>query len=159
MRSAEGPALLRPARAGEAAALSEIAFQAKSSWGYSPDFMAACRAELTVTEQDVARDEFWVSLDAHHAIAGFVHTVVADAEMEVLALFVAPPAMRRGHGRRLWDMIEQRARAQHCAKIGLDADPYAADFYRKMGLTVVGEVPSGSIPGRMLPRMAKLLDG
>ena len=37
--------------------------------------------------------------------------------------------------------------------IGLDADPHAVGFYEHMGAKVIGEAPSGSIPGRMLPRM------
>jgi len=33
----------------------------------------------------------------------------------------------------------------------IDADPNAEGFYLKMGAERVGESPSGSIPGRMLP--------
>jgi hypothetical protein len=35
-----------------------------------------------------------------------------------------------------------------------DADPDAAPFYRKMGAYDVGQAPSGSVPGRMLPKFA-----
>ena len=41
--------------------------------------------------------------------------------------------------------------------IGLDSDPHAVGFYEKMGLKVKGWSPSGSIPGRLLPRMEKYL--
>jgi len=36
----------------------------------------------------------------------------------------------------------------------LDADPDAEPFYLHHGARRIGEVPSGSIPGRMLPRLA-----
>ena len=41
--------------------------------------------------------------------------------------------------------------------ITLDADPNSVGFYQRMGMEIVGESPSGSIPGRMLPRMRKAL--
>jgi hypothetical protein len=40
----------------------------------------------------------------------------------------------------------------------VDADPYAAAFYRRCGAIDVGLVPSGSIPGRFLPRLRFLLE-
>jgi hypothetical protein len=36
-----------------------------------------------------------------------------------------------------------------------DSDRHAEGFYRAMGMRRIGEAPSGSIPGRMLPRLAK----
>ncbi|MCC0041531.1 MAG: hypothetical protein H6880_05120 [Rhodobiaceae bacterium] len=36
-------------------------------------------------------------------------------------------------------------------------DPFAVAFYEAMGMRITGESPSGSIPGRMLPRMQRRL--
>lgn len=36
-------------------------------------------------------------------------------------------------------------------------DPFAVAFYEAMGMRITGESPSGSIPGRMLPRMERRL--
>jgi hypothetical protein len=41
----------------------------------------------------------------------------------------------------------------------IDADPHAEGFYRAMGAVRVGETPSSSIPGRMLPLMTVRLSG
>jgi hypothetical protein len=41
-------------------------------------------------------------------------------------------------------------RREACAN---HADPYAESFYAKYGAERIGEAPSGSIPGRFLPRM------
>ena len=62
-----------------------------------------------------------------------------------------------GVGRALWEKAEALARDAGAAKIGLDSDPYAEGFYLAMGAMRVGEAPSGSIPGRVLPRMTKQL--
>ena len=77
---------------------------------------------------------------------------------EIYDLFVEPDAMGLGVGRRLWDKLEAVARGMAVAAIGIDADPNAVGFYEHMGARVIGEVPSGSIEGRMLPRMTKPLD-
>jgi ribosomal protein S18 acetylase RimI-like enzyme len=76
---------------------------------------------------------------------------------EVRLIFVEPGRARAGIGRALWRHAEARARAMKADALVLDADPNAVEFYRRMGMRVVGQSPSGSIPGRMLPRMAKTL--
>lgn len=43
------------------------------------------------------------------------------------------------------------ARALGLSSLLIDADPNAEGFYLRMGAERVGEVPSGSISGRMLP--------
>lgn len=40
---------------------------------------------------------------------------------------------------------------------GKSADAFAVAFYEAMGMRITGESPSGSIPGRMLPRMERRL--
>jgi hypothetical protein len=39
----------------------------------------------------------------------------------------------------------------------IDADPFAESFYLALGCERIGEAPSGSIPGRMLPRLRLFL--
>jgi SAM-dependent methyltransferase len=44
-------------------------------------------------------------------------------------------------------------------RLTIDADPHAEAFYVAMGAARVGESPSGSIPGRMLPRLELSVPG
>lgn len=44
-------------------------------------------------------------------------------------------------------------RSRGVRRIGVDADPNAEGIYAHFGFTTVGRSPSGSIPGRWLPRM------
>ena len=52
----------------------------------------------------------------------------------------------------------QRAKDQGLEILHLDADPFAVPFYESLGFKVVSETPSGSIPGRTLPKMEIRLD-
>jgi GNAT superfamily N-acetyltransferase len=139
---------MRDAAAADCDVLSALAYASKASWGYDAMFMAACRDELTVSAADLTRAHVRVASDID--IVGF-HGV-ADAALEWL--FVAPQAMRRGIGRALFDDALAVARATGVDVLRIDADPNAAPFYERMGARRIGDAPSASIAGRVLPVFA-----
>jgi GNAT superfamily N-acetyltransferase len=147
---------IRRARLPEAAALTELVLGSKAHWGYDAAFMALCVPELTVQPTAIAGGEVWVAEDGD-GLAGVLEIAPDGAKAEIRLIFVAPERMRAGVGGALWQYAEARARALGADRIELDADPNAVAFYERMGMRVVGESPSGSIPGRMLPRMRKIL--
>jgi len=59
---------LRPARADEAPALSELALRSKAHWGYDDAFLEACRAELTVRPEHVAASRVVVATSAARVV-------------------------------------------------------------------------------------------
>jgi GNAT superfamily N-acetyltransferase len=130
--------------------------RSKALWGYDDAFMAQCLAELTVQPATIEAGEVWVA-EADGRILGMVEVVPHEAKAELHMIFVEPGEVRSGVGRALMRHAEGRARAHGAQRLELDADPNAVPFYARMGMRVVGESPSGSIPGRMLPRMAKTL--
>ncbi len=144
--------MIRPARPGEAAALSDLARRSKGHWGYDAAFMAACRAELTVTPAQAASGRAQVYEERGRAL-GFYLLEVRNGSADVAMLFVEPAAMGRGIGRALWRHLVAEARRLDLAKVTIESDPNAAPFYRAMGAKTVGTAPSGSIPGRRLPLM------
>ena len=120
--------------------------------------MAACRAELTITPADFAERAFWVAEDSEGQLAGFAGLWPAvDGAAHVDPLYVEPEQHGAGIGRLLWSALEAHARETEATRILLDSDPHAVGFYERMGCRVIGEAPSGSIPGRMLPHMEKVL--
>ena len=147
---------IRPAEAAEAAALTDLALSAKAVWGYDAAFMAACRAELTVRPDSILRDPTYL-IEAPGRVLGFYQLRIDGAQADVFMIFVAPEALRTGLGRRLWAHLEDTARAAGATRLEVDSDPHAEGFYRAMGMHRVGKAPSGSIPGRMLPHLAKEL--
>ncbi|MGH6718844.1 MAG: GNAT family N-acetyltransferase [Alphaproteobacteria bacterium] len=149
-----GPAvILRPARPDECAALSLLAVRSKASWGYDDDFMAQCRDELTLHPSDVEGGTCVVA-----EVAGAVAGVYALAPLEggavdVRLFFVDPPLFGTGVGRAMFRHMAAEARRAGYDRIVIEADPGAAPFYRRMGARPAGRAPSGSIPGRRLPRL------
>jgi len=141
---------LRPARPGEAPLLSALALRSKGHWGYSADFLETCRGELTLSEDQLG--DVTVA-DVDDVPVGFSRLLLDRAEAELADLFVDPPWIGTGVGSRLLREALDRAQAGGAASVVLDADPYAERFYARHGARTVGRSPSGSIPGRELPRM------
>ena len=141
--------VIRAARADELALLSSLAFRSKASWGYSADFMEACREELTVPEHLLGHV---FVVESSGEIAGFYSLLpLSDSRVELGHLFVEPDLMRTGLGRQMIGDAIRRARVRRCAALVIQGDPNAADFYTRCGAAKIGDRESESIPGRMLP--------
>jgi GNAT superfamily N-acetyltransferase len=147
---------IRRATTAEADALTDLVLRSKAYWGYDAAFMVLCREELTVRPKAIEGGEVWVAENAG-VLVGVLELVPAEGKVELRLIFVAPEQMGEGVGGALLLHAERRARALHADRIECDADPNAVPFYERMGMRIVGESPSGSIPGRMLPRMRKAL--
>ncbi|MFE9573580.1 GNAT family N-acetyltransferase [Streptomyces sp. NPDC006692] len=144
--------LIRPARATEARMLTDLALRSKAHWRYDAEFMEACREELTVAANEVTRRRATVA-DRDGHILGFT-TLEGEPPTGVLGMmFVDPRAIGQGIGRLLFEHTIAAGRDLGFTRLTIDADPNAEPFYRAMGAVHVGNVPSGSIAGRVLPQM------
>lgn len=143
---------LRPARADEASRISALALRSKGHWGYDEEFLEACRAELTWTADDLASGDVVVA-ERDGAVVGFFALTGDGDRGELEAVFVDPPSIGTGVGGVLMRAALQAARDRGYRTVGIDADPGAEAFYVRYGARRVAEVPSGSIPGRLLPRL------
>lgn len=146
---------VRDARPDEAGLLSALALRSKALWPYSAQFIEACRDELTYTAAQLAHPEMVFRVAAQgDVVAAFCALDLRPAgDGELLALFVDPEHVRRGLGERLWRDAVATARQRDVAALAIASDPYAEPFYAKMGARKIGEIPSHSIPGRVLPQM------
>ncbi len=146
---------VRLATRDDASALTAIAHRAKAVWGYDEAFLAACREGLTVSRASLACGETWVAERREGRLLGFFDLRLWGQRAEIVSLFVEPGAHKTGTGRVLWAKAEERARALGASMIAVDADPNAVGFYERMGLAHAGHVPSGTLPGRVLPRLTR----
>jgi len=126
--------------------LSDLCLRSKAHWGYDAAFMASCVDELTLGPNDLS--------DTHMVVAEtdrIVGVAQVDQDGELVKLFVEPTAMGLGIGGRLFRWAVEAARETGADKMRIEADPEAAAFYERFGAVRIGEAPSGSIPGRVLP--------
>jgi GNAT superfamily N-acetyltransferase len=142
---------IRPARPGEAAAITALGLRSKAHWGYDDAFMARCATELRWDEEDLERLLVHVA-EQGGELLGFAAVDPAADPPELDALFVEPRAMGAGVGRALLANARAVAEAGGIAELAIDADPEAEAFYLRAGARRVGDVRSPST-GRMLPRL------
>jgi N-acetylglutamate synthase-like GNAT family acetyltransferase len=141
---------IRPARESELDQLSNLALRSKAVHGYNAEFLQACREELTITPARLATETILVAERSGRRL-GFVAVAVSGDSADLMDLFVEPDLRGSGVGVRLFDAAVEAARNSGATRLEIEADPHAEDWYQKRGAERIGEAPSGSIPGRMLP--------
>lgn len=139
---------IRQATKEDSFALTELALMSKASWGYSNDFLEACKADLTVKESDILTKITYV-IEDRKQIAGFYVLSIVNQELE--ALFVHPDYMGKGIGRLLWQEALEQSKKHGLDSFNIYSDPYAENFYIKMGADRIGFAESKVFPERKLP--------
>ena len=76
---------------------------------------------------------------------------LADTRIELGALFVEPKYIGQGIGKQLMDRAKIHATQLGAHTMTIQGDPHALEFYHVAGASIIGELESGSIPGRFLP--------
>lgn len=146
---------IRKAELADRDALTDLCMRSKQSNGYDDAFMAMCAEELAVRDSWILDNDFWLAETETGAPVGCIRLSVDEDGVtgELETCFVDPDWQGRQVGRALFEIFRRRAQELNLTRIGLDADPFAEPFYGRMGFQTIGRTPSGSIPGRTLPRM------
>lgn len=142
--------LIRRARREDANELSQLSFRSKAFWGYSDEFMEACRDDLTVSPKYIESSPVYVA-EINGKIVGFYGLVCSQNKAELRDLFVEPKMIGKGVGKQLWKHMIKTARELQVQKVFIHSDPHAEEFYKAMGAKRIGEVISSVFPNRKLP--------
>ena len=143
---------IRRADPGEAKRITQLTMRSKAHWGYSEEFMAAAAGELEFRPEKFGPDFLVFVIEEGAALAGFCSLLKVDpATIELHDLFVDPPCIGRGYGKRLWRHAIEVARARGFQRMTLTADPHAEPFYIAQGARRIGEIASTVQKGRLLP--------
>lgn len=148
--------IIRPPTVEELPTLSALCLRSKAVWGYGNGFMEACRSELTIQACELQSTSIALA-EENGRIVGVAQVKVNGGEADLLKLFVEPTMLRGGVGMQLFHWATSVATAMGAYRMLIEADPDAASFYRRLGAKDCGVAPSGSMPGRMLPKLVKEL--
>jgi maltose O-acetyltransferase len=152
--------MIRAARPGDAASLTELTFSSKRHWHYPEHYYDIWRNELTITPQYVEAHRVYV-YEQGGIICGYYSLVTLVEELQVGTItiyrgtwlehmFVHPDRLHTGIGTRLLGHLREACRARGVSLVRVLADPNARGFYEKSGWKYVEEHPS-TIPGRTTP--------
>ncbi len=145
--------IIRQASPDEAAALTQIANEAKRHWGYPENWIQHWRADLTISSDFISNNEVYVA-EREGEVIGFYALVVGNRRAELEHMWVAPPHIGTGVGKELFVHAMQKAAGENVSTIEISSDPNAEGFYEKMGARRISE-DSSEIEGqeRTLPRL------
>ena len=127
------------ARPDDAGALTRISFAAKRYWGYPERWISRWEESLTITPDFVRRNEVYAAV-VEGEIVGFYALVGEGQRVELEHLWVSPEHIGAGVGRALFDHAVRRAASLGASSLGIEAEPNAEGFYRRMGARRVGEI-------------------
>ena len=101
--------------------------------------MERWREDLTVTPEYVHQNEVHAAF-VEEQPAGFYALVGEGRRIELEHLWVLPERMGEGVGRALFEHAVRTAASLGAETMGIEADPNAEGFYRRMGAERVGEI-------------------
>jgi GNAT superfamily N-acetyltransferase len=152
---------IRRAMIVEASVLTDIAMRSKAFWGYSDDFMQACRNELQVSEEKIVDTRYLLFVaEEHGEILGYYALERLSSEAyELDAIFIDPRYIRKGIGKALINHAKEVMVEEAVTTLLIQGDPNAEGFYESIGAQRIGQRESASIPGRFLPLFRLSLTG
>ncbi len=148
---------IRMANPADAGILTDIAHASKRHWGYPESYIEIWKSDLTITADFLSNHPVYLAC-IDNKIAGFCAIVGDAGDREVEHFWVLPKYMGYGVGRRLFEHMVSAQTENGAQKIRILSDPYAENFYKKMGAKKIGAEASSVIPGRSLPVMRYDID-
>lgn len=147
---------IRPAMCADAPRLTALAEAAKASWGYPAAWLEVWRNALTITPSYIGTHTVVVAeaLAPTRSVMGMCALEDGEDHWQLAHLWVAPQVQRVGIGRALVRHVVAAAASHNPGRfVRVEADPHAADFYRRLGAREVDNVPApmDGAPTRVLP--------
>lgn len=144
---------IRPATTEEAAALTELAHDAKRHWGYPEHWIQHWQEDLTISPDFIGNNHVYVAEDADE-LTGFYALIIKDNKAELEHMWVAPKHIGKGVGKELFFNAMERASEMRVSALEISSDPNAEGFYQRLGAERIGETVS-EIDGkpRVVPRL------
>jgi GNAT superfamily N-acetyltransferase len=132
--------------------LSQIARAAKAHWGYPEAWLAAWEPILRITPDYLLHRLVFVGALGDEVV-GFYALEQRGDRWSLEHFWVDPSGHGRGFGRHMYGHALDRVRDIRPGVMVIEADPYAAGFYARMGARQRGTVPAPvpGDPGRTLP--------
>jgi GNAT superfamily N-acetyltransferase len=147
----------RRARPDEADALRVLIVRSMGHWPRDPEYLAEAARLMSLSADDLDRDEAWVLEEGGVAI-GFYRVSIDGSRAEIKELHLEPQFIGRGFGRALFKHCVTRAKQRGIQHLEWTCDRNARGFYLAMGGKVIGTRPSGIAGDEPLTLMELHLD-
>lgn len=141
---------VRLAHESEAHLLNELANRSKAYWPYDADYLDLVRSIVHVTSDDIRAWPFSVAVE-NKRICGFSAVCESGGERMLDHLWIEPTHIKKGFGQALFIEGVKSAKELGWSMFTIASDPYAENFYIKMGANRIGEKESKVKKGFFMP--------
>jgi GNAT superfamily N-acetyltransferase len=133
--------------------LLQIARAAKAHWGYPEAWLVAWEPILRITPEYLLHRLVYVGALGDEMVGFYALEQRGEDHWSLEHFWVDPIWHGRGFGRHMYGHALDRVRAIQPGVMVIEADPYAAGFYARMGARQRGMVPAPvhGDPDRALP--------
>lgn len=149
---------IRRAKPEDAASVSQLAWRAKSGWGYPAEWLDLWRQSLTMTSEYLRAHESLVGVQGGHVV-GVCILESHGGKGFLQHVWIGPEHQGQGIGRALVERALNMAARAGVATVEVESDPFAEAFYTRLGARRMGEVsaPMPGAPERTLPLLKFVL--
>lgn len=137
----EDTLIIRPARTDEAIEISALVMRSKSHWPYPAEYLLKCADAIKIDEWYIKKWPVFVG-EINGIKAGVFALKIINDERRLDHLWIDLPFIKKGIGKRLLFNAMEEAKKMGWGRFCLAADPYALDFYLKLGGRQIGDVQS-----------------
>lgn len=131
--------------------LNELLSLSKAYWGYDKVFMEKFMDELSVKSHHIDSELTKLCYENDKLVGFYTFVFNDDHALELENFFLHPDYIGKGLGRELWDICCKNAQELGQNEFIIWADPYAENFYIKMGCEKIGVRKSSMMPNRYPP--------
>lgn len=132
----------RRAEASEAGAIRDLIVRSMGHWEHAPAYLQAARELMSLSAEDLQRDEAWVAMVRGSAV-GFYRLSRAGDDAEIEEFHLEPAWIGRGIGRAMFEHAVPQGRSLGARCLTWTTETNALGFYLHMGGEVTGMEPSG----------------
>lgn len=142
----------RPVVIGETQTINKLVMRSKSHWPYPADYLEKCARTLWIDEIYISNWPVYMG-ELNGKQVGVFALKTVDGENRLDHLWIDPPYIRKGYGKILFGRAVEEAKRLGWRSFRLAADPYALEFYLKLGGRQIGTVQSRIKPDLVLPHV------
>jgi predicted GNAT family N-acyltransferase len=136
--------------------LTEVTKKSKAYWGYSKEQILLWNDNLTISKDYIKNNHIFKLINESKIIGYYSYIIETEKNIKLDNLFILPEFIGKGFGKYLVNDFLNRMRKDKFEKIVLNSEPYAEQFYIKIGFKKTGEFET-SIKNRFMPIMEMCL--
>lgn len=133
-------------------ALTHLAIESESIWGYDKEYMSLFELLYSVTQQFVKHHPVYKLLNDDESLMGFFGLEVMLPTPILEYFYIKADSVRMGFGSIMWKELIEVCKTLQIKSFEFVTNPEAAGFYESKGAKIIDWVTSLMVPNQEIPK-------